>query len=380
MKLSIRFVFTILIATHAMYSSASSWPKIKYTSDDGWLQAEVNGAIMGDYVNYENAPEKFKEGAEAQSLKLSLKLKIAKALKLKVKYDYSEDEPELKDLSLGYEINKAAEITIGQFEQPSSLDGVTSSNDITFMTRAAPVESFLPGRSQGINLALRGDWAALQLGSYIEYDLDDGDDSEDYVNYSFRTYFFPVNEKRNALHIGIWGLYADPVAKKYEFEVEPEAKVNAKDILESGKIKHINHVITGGLETGWIFGPLTLQAEYLNQRYSREEGYDEFDYSGHYISASYILTGESKSYKKSGGAIESPNPKRDYGALEVAFRVSNVDLTDENRDKGEFNSNTIGINWYLNQNFRMMYNYIQIDSTELDDKMGISQVRLQYDF
>lgn len=380
MTLSIRFVFTILIASHAIYSSASSWPKIKYTSDDGWLQAEVNGAIMGDYVNYQNAPEKFKEGAEVQSLKLTLKLQIAKVLKLKVKYDYSEDDPELKDLSLGYQLNNSIEITLGQFEQPSSLEGVTSSKDITFLTRAAPVESFLPGRSQGINLALRSDWAAVQLGSYIEYDLDDGDDSEDYVNYSFRTYIFPVNKKRHALHLGFWGLYADPVAKKYDFEVETETKVNAKDILKSGKIKHINHIVTSGLEAGWIFGPMTLQAEYLQQIYSREEGYEEFDYSGSYVSLSYILTGESKSYKKNDGAIISPNPQGKYGAFEVAFRVSNVDLTNENRDRGKLNSKTLGINWYLNENFRMMYNYIRVDSTELENKMDISQVRLQYAF
>lgn len=359
----------------------SDWSDLKFKSKKGNFKAEINGAVMADYIHYSNAPEKFESGAEVQSLQLSLKLRLAKAVKFKFKYDYSEDEPELKDCALGFLIGDLAELTIGQFEQPSSLDGVTSSKEITFMTRAAPIESFLPGRSQGVNLGIYGDWMVLQFGSYIEYEKDDEDVKlHDHINYSFRNYVFSADEKGGAFHLGIWGIYGDPVENKYKLEVEPEAKINAKEILKSGKVKHVNHVTTAGFETGLIYGPLTAQAEYIHQDYSRFTGYDEFYYNGYYCSFSLMLTGEAKSYSQKDGAIKSPKPMGEYGAFEIAVRSSNVDMTHYNRDRGEMDSYTLGINWYLNEGFRMMYNYTQTESTELREPMKYSQVRLQYAF
>ena len=48
--------------------------------------------------------------------------------------------------------------------------------------------------------------------------------------------------------------------------------------------------------------------------------------------------------------------KRGYN--DEAVRYSGMDLNDENIRGGILNQATLGLNWYLNPNFRWMWNYV----------------------
>jgi phosphate-selective porin OprO/OprP len=48
------------------------------------------------------------------------------------------------------------------------------------------------------------------------------------------------------------------------------------------------------------------------------------------------------------------------GAWEVAYRYSYVDLNDTGINGGQMNQHTIGLNWYLNDNTRLQFNYLNI--------------------
>ena len=50
--------------------------------------------------------------------------------------------------------------------------------------------------------------------------------------------------------------------------------------------------------------------------------------------------------------------RKQYGAWELGARVSYLDLNDGPIRGGEELNFTAGINWYLRQNVRMMFNYI----------------------
>ncbi len=55
-----------------------------------------------------------------------------------------------------------------------------------------------------------------------------------------------------------------------------------------------------------------------------------------------------------------------WGAWEVGVRVSNLDFSDDavsSSYRGELDNWTLGLNWYLNPNMRIMWNYVD---TELD--------------
>ncbi len=78
-------------------------------------------------------------------------------------------------------------------------------------------------------------------------------------------------------------------------------------------------------------------------------------------------------------------PKRNFGkdsgpgAWQVAARYSSVDLNDESIRGGQLDDITLGINWHLNPNTRVMCNYIRARLRHVGD-VDILQTRLQIDF
>ena len=104
-------------------------------------------------------------------------------------------------------------------------------------------------------------------------------------------------------------------------------------------------------------------------------------FSGGYIQAAYTLTGENRAYDRKGGTLareyygksgpysnsywirdDDNNLHCGTGAWEIAARYDYVDLNDgvgANRiNGGVFNGYTLGLNWYLNTNFNVMFDYV----------------------
>ncbi len=150
---------------------------------------------------------------------------------------------------------------------------------------------------------------------------------------------------------------------------------------------------TLGAELAGVFGPLSFQSEYMYTEIDQNT-FDSANFSGWYVMGSYFLTGEHRAYKTSNGVFSRLRPKKNFttdeggwGAWEVALRYSQLDL--QNRmatvDSGdELDDITVALNWYLNPNTRVMWNYVH---AELDDTLhngeveeDIFQMRFQVDF
>jgi phosphate-selective porin OprO/OprP len=98
----------------------------------------------------------------------------------------------------------------------------------------------------------------------------------------------------------------------------------------------------------------------------------DHDNSGSFAQVSYVLTGEHASYKGV-SPINKFDPRNGrWGAFEVAARGSHVKIDDDAFDFGLASEPTstagawnwgVGVNWYLNRNFRFNLNY---ERTEFD--------------
>ncbi len=73
----------------------------------------------------------------------------------------------------------------------------------------------------------------------------------------------------------------------------------------------------------------------------------------------------------------------------MALRYSNINLNDADIHGGEEHDITLGVNWYIHQQLRLMFNYIYVvtDSNANDnggvignDRPHIIQMRLQANF
>jgi phosphate-selective porin OprO/OprP len=138
-----------------------------------------------------------------------------------------------------------------------------------------------------------------------------------------------------------------------------------------------------GLEAALVSGPLSFQGEYM---FANVDIASSADFHSYYAQLSYFLTGEHRRYKTSSGTFSRIKPKENYsykgggrGAWELAFRYSGLDINDSGILGGHLHDITAALNWYLNPNTRVMWNYINSKT----EGIGIAHIfltRLQVDF
>ena len=111
---------------------------------------------------------------------------------------------------------------------------------------------------------------------------------------------------------------------------------------------------------------------------------------------SWLVTGESRPYSAKKGTFSRVKPNKPFslknggwGALEVAARYSALDLNDGAIQGGEIEDITLGVNWYLNNNTRLMANYIMANTDNVtpsgtnvssDDDPEVLLMRAAIDF
>ena len=135
-------------------------------------------------------------------------------------------------------------------------------------------------------------------------------------------------------------------------------------------------------------GPLCFQGEYFH---AFTKSTEHLDFGGWYLSGSYVLTGETRKYRRTGGVFGEIKPVRSFhpstggwGALELALRYSSVDLNDKSVRGGKERNVTVGLNWYLTRKIRFMGNYIYVNVKDRDEPSvsggvaNIFMVRLQF--
>jgi len=152
---------------------------------------------------------------------------------------------------------------------------------------------------------------------------------------------------------------------------------------------------TIGGELALITGPISVDAEHAVLKANLAnpaEGDVDPTFTGGYVAASFFLTGAKRNYRASRGTfsapkLDSPIDKGGLGAVEAVARFDRVDLSDQGIRGGEQDSYTLGMNWYLHQYVRVMFNYThariknaQLVLTNGDDganTVNIAGVRLQ---
>ena len=142
-----------------------------------------------------------------------------------------------------------------------------------------------------------------------------------------------------------------------------------------------------GPEFVWQQGPVTVQAEHTRAFVTTPDSSAIFR-SG-YVSASHILTGETRRYFTSSGTFGNVVPDQPFswkerngpGALEVALRLSSIDLNDGAIQGGREINLTAGLNWYPSKKMRFMVNFTHGNIKSLaDGRTNILQGRFQFQY
>jgi len=294
-----------------------------------------------------------------------------------------------------------AQLTAGKFKSPLSLERLQSGAELTFIERSI-ANNLAPNREVAVALGgtVLGERLGYQVGIFngaIDNGSDDTDATSD-KDFQGRVFAEPwkgttAPAALTGIGFGLAATYGTAKRENYNsLAYNTPGRARFFRFISSSTV----NVFFDGPRTRiapqayWYWGPFGMMGEYIQgetdmlQETTPSGGAttsieDTFETNGWFAQASYVLTGEAASYKQV-VPINPFDPRNGrWGAFELAGRVSQVDI-----DKNVFRSGlasvangstsgatefTGGINWYLNRNFKIQFNY---SHTEFDDDLAFS--------
>lgn len=374
-------------------------PAPKFETADGAYSFKVGGFAQVDAGVFQDDRKDHPDGTNVRRARLSVSGTIANDFNYKIENDFAGNSSTITDAYLEYAGLKPVSFMVGQFKEPFGLETLTSDLFTDFVERAS-TNLFSPDRKIGAMVSVNGELAPIgfwtaslgAFGSGTSSTASTDDESRDITG---RLTWAPIAGKTEALHFGIAGSHRIPDSATDSFSfasrAENQLSSSSSDLsVNTGTITNVDSVNLLGLEAAAVYGPASVQGEFVRASVNRNTGIEP-TFGGYYVEASYFLTGESRNYNAATGRFDRVKPKwpvnfknGNYGAWQVMARYSNLDLNDKTFHGGELRDTTFGIKWLPNSNIMITANYIMSNSDSFsvtpNDDPKIWILRTQFDF
>ena len=273
-------------------------------------------------------------------------------------------------------------MSIGKQKEPISGERVQSMLFNHMQERSAPADAMLPSRNVGIvwngsSPERYSSWAIGVFNDWLESHEDFSDSATQYIG---RVAWAPLRsaDDSNLLHIGAGYRYSDAKAG-FRYRTEPEFNQSPLFVdtgfgTETGVLP-ADGLATWNAELAWRRGPFWLASEYTRTNVDSPT-LDNPVFDGYWLAASWILTGEMRSYNRKSGTFGGVPVSRSVyqsgkGAWELSARWSTIDLEDGPVRGGEMDIASLGLTWWATPFFGVSANYRYIWNT-LDGVEGTS--------
>lgn len=307
---------------------------------------------------------------------------------------------------------------VGNVKEPIGFEHLTSSRFLNYMERSFLQDAFFGGFNNGFTPgAYFFGTMAAERSTYAIGVFDPTTNvfatNTGAGEYSFTGRFTALpyyeDEGVSLLHLGIsarhWTLDDDQVRFRTRASVRAGASPQWPVIADSGLItgesnQQLNTELVG------VCGPLSFAAEFLSSWLQNAEqpagtSAGTVFYSGYYVEALYFLTGEHRAYNRKTGVFDRVVPHENaffargegqdgrpaygIGAWQLAARFQSLDLNDNGFNGGVVQDFTLGVNWFLNPNFKVQANYFWLNRQAAASPVGDGDVqgfgiRLAQDF
>ncbi|HEU5137386.1 MAG TPA: porin [Steroidobacteraceae bacterium] len=369
---------------------------------EGPLATDFRRGSVGGTPNRENnAARDFSDGFYFRRVRFGVEGIIASdfnyRLLLELGGSGTEGPTRINDAWIAYTGLAPFTFQLGAFAPPANMDDGTTPEDLPFLERASASElsRSLGGADGRIGLGLKANgsrWmSAFTLTTRTVSDAEVFDGQLAAVG---RAGGLIATSGDYNVHLGASGTYVfsppdqgssgAPPRHGLRFRDRPEIRVDSVRLIDTGAIDAA-HASVLGLEFGANWKSFYLQGEHFWFDVERRgaAALPDPDFTGYYLQGSWMLTGESRRYNPVTGSFQNPRPREIFsraggaGAWEFAARYSNTNLNFQEGQQGaatvpgsvrggEQNVLTLGVNWYLNPNFKVMMNYLLIDVDRLN--------------
>lgn len=264
--------------------------------------------------------------------------------------NFSSDGVELEEAWVGL-VLKDHQFILGRMKEPFSLEEMTSTRHMD-MLNFSILNQFVPAEDHGITVLGAFDWLEYGVGFY---NGTGGDDTTSDKDGALRLVVHPWR----GLQFGGSVTFGREDTDLSGDELKTEARVPWAEFVPGTKID--GDRLRWGAEAAFLEGPFAFSAEIIGIR--QELNDTTVHLTGGYLQASYVLTGEAKTWK----GVKPGHPflrEPDWGAWQLVARWSRLKLEDEfapflTNFPDTIDSITFGVNWYANDHVKIKVNYLR---------------------
>ena len=339
---------------------------------DGTMYETIEYAAEFDFVNSGSVDPNFVPSSGVNTIKNTINFPVPTDLWWKFK-----------------EVPLVGNIVIGQHKEPLGFEHLMSSRWLNFMERSYNQDLFYGPNNNGFTPGItftdtyageRGVWA---IGAYkntnndngFGYGIGDGN----YAGTARMTYLL-IDDKEchQLLHVGASGSIRDPNTVSGNDAIRFRARdmrngpANLSTVYADTGTFFADRQYLSNLEVAGINGPWSFQAEWTGswatnaRTAAASPSLGTYYSTGSYAEVHYFLTGETRDYDRKAGVFTRIVPDKNFrwkggclepGAWQAAFRYSTTNLNSQGISGGNLNGYTLGLNWFLNPNMKVQWNY-----------------------
>ena len=334
-------------------------------SADGAFETQVGGYGQLDYRGYQSGdhpPNSF----FIRRARIALEGKLERYFDFRIEGDFSDPATPLRDFYLNVHRIDELQFRFGQFRVPISQEEMRSDNLQDFVERSL-VNNLVPSRSPGLGVSgqiNRGDTSIISTAQF-EYQIG---------AFNGKGLLAPNNngtpETAIRLRFAPWKNSGGFFSKGFIFggaftQGRSVGGSSVRGQTESRSFTFFSPDIINGKyirangELTWLLGPAVIRAEYDQTNQRRDDlapgggNLPGVVAKGYMAQMTYMLTGEDKPEV---GVVAPRNNlfgdgggKQGYGAWELKFRYSNLQIADGTRKSNRADTFFFGPNWYLNR-------------------------------
>ena len=381
------------IADEAAAAKAKDAPKFTADKDgftlanaDKSYQLKLRALVQADARFFlDDQDKKASDTFLLRRVRPTLEGSLGQHVGFRVTPDFAGSQTVLFDAYAELKLSPYANLRLGKTKPPIGLERLQSGGDLLFIERGLPT-SLVPNRDVGLLYYGSLGSGVVDYAVGVFNGVPDGGnadvDSNDAKDLVGRVFFSPFKNgdigALQGLGFGVAASIGDPQGATNAPGL-PSFKSSGQQTFYSYKVNATNSASTAiadGNQTRiapqfyYSVGSLGLLGEYVvsEQDVKNGKGSTALQNDAWSLTASYLLTGESASFKGVQPLAPFDLSKGQWGAWELVARVGELKIDDEAFSKGYADTKKsassaqnlgAGVNWYLNKNAKISLDYEQ---------------------
>ncbi len=338
------------------------------------VRVQVDGAV---YFGANKDYDPIGNGMNLRRTRFAIKGQLDKNWYGELDTDWTSGTPEIKDAYLSFTGLPNAEFQVGNFKENFSMQRNTTSRYLQFMERPM-VTALAPSRHLGLMATYYKNWLWVSAGIFgpelksaeEQTAMEDGNKDlglNEGLSYTGKLILRPLYKMENgSLHIGAGWSYREPKLTSTDgynvarYSSRNSTSINRKKYLDTSTITGLDHEIAYTFELAGHYNALRYETAYIARtaylnRTVNDKGPQKAD--GWYAQAGYLLFGGHQNYDADGAKYTRVNRGKSWGDIELCLRYEYCNFNTADYKGGSAEAYTAGLNFYANNNVKIVLNY-----------------------